>query len=56
MIKDKNTKKNKPTQKGVKTADTLRNQSEQQVPSDVQGSYTGSPIDGGRPVQDADDL
>ena len=24
--------------------------------SDVQGSYTGSPADGGEPVQDADDL
>lgn len=24
--------------------------------SDVQGSYTGSPVDGEQPVQDADDL
>lgn len=24
--------------------------------SDVQGSYTGTPADGGQPVQDADDL
>ncbi len=24
--------------------------------SDVQGSYTGCPVDGGEPVQDADDL
>ena len=24
--------------------------------SDVLGSYTGTPIDGGEPVQDADDL
>lgn len=26
------------------------------VVSDVNGSYTGHPIDGGMPVQDADDL
>lgn len=26
------------------------------VLSDVQGSYTGCPADGGEPVQDADDL
>lgn len=24
--------------------------------SDTQGSYTGRPVDGGQPVQDADDL
>lgn len=26
------------------------------IPSDVLGSYTGKPRDGGKPVQDADDL
>lgn len=26
------------------------------IPSDVQGSYTGNPLDGEQPVQDADDL
>lgn len=26
------------------------------IPSDVLGSYTGEPLDGNRPVQDADDL
>lgn len=26
------------------------------VTSDVDGSYTGRPLDGGQPVQDADDL
>ncbi len=26
------------------------------VMSDVLGSYTGTPVDGGKPVQDADDL
>ncbi len=24
--------------------------------SDVNGSYTGVPVDGGKPIQDADDL
>lgn len=26
------------------------------IQSDVNGSYTGVPLDGGEPVQDADDL
>ena len=26
------------------------------IKSDVDGSYTGVPVDGGEPVQDADDL
>lgn len=26
------------------------------IPSDVLGSYTGHALDGGRPIQDADDL
>ena len=26
------------------------------IPSDVLGSYTGRAMDGGRPIQDADDL
>ena len=30
--------------------------SREKIHSDVQGSYTGVPEDGGRPVQDADDL
>ncbi len=29
---------------------------ESSVTSDVDGSYTGHPIDGGEPIQDADDL
>ncbi len=29
---------------------------EENIFSDVNGSYTGVPIDGGEPVQDADDL
>lgn len=34
-------------------ADSSMNES---VQSDVNGSYTGVPLDGGEPVQDADDL
>ncbi len=34
----------------------MREQSRHEIPSDVNGSYTGTPIDGGVPVQDADDL
>lgn len=30
--------------------------SDDPIASDVQGSYTGAPLDGGEPVQDADDL
>lgn len=34
----------------------MREQSSDGVPSDVNGSYTGTSIDGSAPVQDADDL
>lgn len=37
-------------------ARTLREEGTGAILSDVQGSYTGMDIDGGRPVQDADDL
>lgn len=46
----------KPTEKGVKAGSTLARQSGREVPSDVQGSYTGSPVADDHPVQDADDL
>ncbi len=46
----------KPTEKGVKTSSTLARQSGRDVPSDVQGSYTGAPVADQHPVQDADDL
>lgn len=29
---------------------------EDDIPTDVLGSYTGTPYDGERPIQDADDL
>lgn len=35
---------------------TLRQQGRGDIPSDVLGSYTGTPEDGGVPEQDADDL
>ncbi|MFR1433800.1 MAG: hypothetical protein ACLSS9_00885 [Acutalibacteraceae bacterium] len=38
------------------SADTLRRQGRGEIRSDVQGSWTGTPEDGGVPVQDADDL
>jgi len=34
----------------------MSEQSRKDIPSDVLGSYTGTPVDGGVPVQDADDL
>jgi len=41
---------------GKKKKRTLQNQSKQKIPSDVQGSYTGTPRNDSQPVQDADDL
>lgn len=32
------------------------NDNDPDIPSDINGSYTGTPIDGGKPQQDADDL
>ena len=32
------------------------NEDYDEIPSDVNGSYTGTPKDGGEPQQDADDL
>lgn len=34
----------------------MRDQALNEIPSDVNGSYTGTPADGGKPEQDADDL
>lgn len=34
----------------------MREEAMNAIYSDVNGSYTGRPIDGGTPVQDADDL
>ena len=37
-------------------AQALPQEGKGDIPSDVNGSYTGTPTDGGTPVQDADDL
>lgn len=39
-----------------KMAETLKNMSKSEIPTDVMGSYTGTARDGDAPVQDADDL
>lgn len=39
-----------------KMASTLPNMSKSDIPSDILGSYTGTPRDGEKPDQDADDL
>ena len=39
-----------------KMAATLQNMSKSEIPTDVMGSYTGTPRDGDTPDQDADDL
>ena len=44
------------SKKADKAAETLKRQGKHEVPSDVQGSYTGTPMDNGKPIQDADDL
>ena len=35
---------------------TLKQEGKSDIPSDVLGSYTGTPVDNGKPIQDADDL
>lgn len=42
--------------RAAQDASTLRNQSRGKVPSDILGSYTGTPRDDEVPEQDADDL
>lgn len=42
--------------KTKKAAETMRRQGRGEIPSDVLGSYTGSPQRDEMPVQDADDL
>lgn len=51
-----NKKKTKKINSFAELAKPLDNAAENKVPSDIDGSYTGHPIDGGKPVQDADDL
>ena len=40
----------------VQVKDKARRKRAMRSPYDVNGSYTGTPADGGKPVQDADDL
>ncbi len=47
--------KNKKKQQQAELSQPL-NCTEENIFSDVNGSYTGVPVDGGEPVQDADDL
>lgn len=46
-------KNKKPTENALKT---LENYNSDKIKSDVNGSYTGCPVDKEKPVQDADDL
>ncbi|MGI6264561.1 MAG: hypothetical protein ACOYJY_03740 [Acutalibacteraceae bacterium] len=43
-------------ERAADAAATLSGQGKGDVPSDIQGSYTGTPADAGHPEQDADDL
>jgi hypothetical protein len=46
--------KNKnPTQKALEATENFNNN---EILSDVNGSYTGRPLNSDRPIQDADDL
>lgn len=46
--------KNKnPTQKALEATENFNND---EILSDVNGSYTGRPLNSERPIQDADDL
>lgn len=46
----------RPVTKGAHHSKELARARNRYIPSDVLGSYTGQPLDGERPVQDADDL
>ena len=48
-------KKKQPVKHDIQRLCDFAHQSEESN-SDVLGSYTGTPKDGGKPVQDADDL
>ena len=54
-MNNKKDNKNIPDSKVNEVIDAYKNLDES-IQSDVYGSYTGVPLDGGRPIQDADDL
>lgn len=57
MIKKQKKKLDKQSEQKVQSiANTMSNASQNEVPSDVNGSYTGTPVDYSAPEQDADDL
>ena len=57
MENKKHPAKHTPDLSRVKAvAQALRQEGKGEIPSDVNGSYTGTAIDGEVPVQDADDL
>lgn len=51
MDKEKNSNKSETME-----ATNINPKNKENIFSDVQGSYTGVPADGGKPIQDADDL
>lgn len=56
MKNEKNKAKQKKTTNPVDIIDLTAIMENTAFDSDPMGSYTGTPVDGGRPVQDADDL
>lgn len=52
----KNNKRNNESNNVSELSKPLDTAEENSVTSDIDGSYTGHPLDGGVPVQDADDL
>ena len=47
--------KNKKTKKSTQVVDSY-NETNEEIPSDVFGSYTGKTEDGEKPMQDGDDI
>lgn len=49
-------KKQQPTAKAEQVSAALTETNQEEIYSDVTGSYTGTPVDGIEPTQDVDDL
>lgn len=54
-MKNKNSAEKNDNNKVEEVIDAYKNL-DKNIKSDVNGSYTGVPLDGGEPIQDADDL
>ncbi len=52
----KNNNRSKEVKNVSEFSKPLDADTQKSIPSDIDGSYTGHPLDGGKPVQDADDL